>query len=165
MPVFRLLYVFYIGLLLSLGAVKADGGITFHDIAANDGAGIAYRHVLSVIGNSMKHHGAPGVAILDYDNDGDQDLYATNGQGASNSLYRNQLVETGQLTFVDVADQAGVAAADQDSTGVCYGDLDNDGDPDLLVLGHRSANLRFVTPQQNLMNRRLFANSSAKVTW
>ena len=33
----------------------------------------------------------PGVAIFDYDGDGDDDLYVTNGPGAPNSLFANQL--------------------------------------------------------------------------
>ena len=83
----------------------------------------------------IKPHGAPGVALLDYDGDGDLDLYATNGPGGANALFSNLLVETGSLDFVDVAVAAGVDATDQDSSGVCYGDIDNDGDPDLYVLG------------------------------
>lgn len=88
-------------------------------------------------------NGWPGVAIFDYDNDGDLDLYVTNGPGSSNSLYQNQYVQTGLLSFVDVASESGVAANSQDSSGVCYGDIDNDGDHDLLVLGDGEGNLLF----------------------
>lgn len=83
----------------------------------------------------LKPGGAPGVALLDYDNDGDLDIYVTNGPGADNALYANQLKDSGTLTFIEVSGAAGAAAREQDSTGVCYGDLDNDGDSDLLVLG------------------------------
>jgi len=88
--------------------------------------------------------GIPGVAILDYDRDGDLDVYLTNGPNFPNSLYSNQIEETGKLSFIDVAKQAGVAALDQDSTAVCYGDIDNDGDLDLFVLGRNEANRLFV---------------------
>jgi len=108
-------------------AVKAQPVYTFPDIFASP----------------LKSRGAPGVAVLDFDLDGDEDLYVTNGPGRSNALYANQLVESGAVSFLDVALGAGVDATDQDSTGVCYGDLDNDGDADLLVLGNAEADRLF----------------------
>jgi len=133
---------------------EAAGPVRFHDIAVDGGAGIAYRRVRSPRdellqkikdsgffafpddANSMplKSRGAPGVAVFDYDGDGDQDIYVTNGPGAANSLYANQLRETGHTGFIDMASAAGVDMTEYDNTGVCYGDLDNDGDEDLLVL-------------------------------
>ena len=142
-------------LLLTASCLLADGGVTYRDIAAEDGAGITYRRAPSAaledwdalrrqpdfnveqLGDMpTKVWGAPGVAILDFDGDGDLDIYVTNGPGAANSLYANQLRETGEVAFVDVAEAVGVAATAQDSTGVCAGDLDNDGDPDLVVVSH-----------------------------
>ena len=152
------------------GTAVADGGITYTDVAAGDGAGITYRRGPSVraqiredIINGLavdpvsipdyfgtvrpnspqKGRGAPGVAILDYDGDGDLDLYVPNGPGVANSLYESQLADTGNLTFVDVGVSARVDATDQDSSGVCYGDIDNDGDPDLYVLGTGEPNRLF----------------------
>ena len=96
-----------------------------------------------IVATPEKPRGSPGVALLDFDGDGDLDLYVTNGPGAANSLYANRLETTGALRFEDVAEAAGVAATDQDSTGVCFGDLDNDGDPDLIVLGRSEPNRLF----------------------
>ncbi len=140
----------------------ADGGVTFHDIAAGDTAGITYRRVPSAsnavfdqikldppydaakrLATPLKARGAPGVALLDHDGDGDLDIYATNGPGVPNSLYSNQLRDTGQATFVDVGGPSGAGATDLDSTGVCFGDIDNDGDPDLYVLGKGAPNRLF----------------------
>ncbi|HVU03144.1 MAG TPA: CRTAC1 family protein [Polyangiaceae bacterium] len=137
-------------------------GIVFHDIAANDGAGISYRRAPSagqaaydaqllkplydlntVLATPLKPHGQPGIALFDYDNDGDLDMYVTNGPGRANSLYQNKRKQTGQTTFVDVGVAAGVAATDMDSSGTCYGDIDNDGDEDLLVLGRMEPNRLF----------------------
>jgi hypothetical protein len=151
-------------LLLVVAPVSADGGggVAFQDIAAGDNAGITYRRVPSAsqaIFDAFTHQpvytfndlpftplesrGMPGVAILDFDGDDDLDLYVTNGPGAENSLYSNQLQETGQVTFVEVGPAAGVGAVAQDSTGVCFGDVDNDGDEDLYVLGNHEPNLLF----------------------
>ena len=149
-------------MLLVSGVCRADGGVTFHDFAARDDSGIDYRRTPSeifsieerlnrlpalkfghIVALPEKPRGAPGVALIDYDGDGDVDVYVTNGPGTANSLYRNQLVETGELGFRDVARLAGVAAVEQDSTGVCFGDTDNDGDPDLLVLGRMEPNRFF----------------------
>lgn len=77
-----------------------------------------------------------GVAVLDYDGDGTMDLYfcTTNllpleampkGQ---NRLYRN----LGDGTFQDVTEQAGVGFRGF-THGAIAGDLDNDGDPDLIL--------------------------------
>lgn len=55
-----------------------------------------------------KSRGAPGVCLLDYDGDGDEDIYVTNGPGSPNSLFVNQLHEAGSLAFVDQAIAAGV---------------------------------------------------------
>ena len=81
----------------------------------------------------------PGVAIFDYDRDGDHDLYITQAEsdapikplaeGGPNRLFRNN----GDGTFTDVADEAGVALAVSNSSAVAACDLDNDGYQDLYV--------------------------------
>ena len=88
----------------------------------------------------MRNPGIPGVAIFDYDRDGDLDLYLTNGPGSANSLLANQLAETGNLEFTDVTSTAFVSSSAQDSNGVCFADIDNDGDEDLFVVAHTGAN-------------------------
>ena len=148
--------------------VLADGGVVFTNIAHDPATGIDFARERSVrdaqyrdlLANwpfmsgtdfpplnrqelPLKWRGAPGVAILDYDNDGDLDIYATNGPNASNALYSNQLVETGSVTFVDEAATAGVEAFDRDSTGVCFGDIDNDGDSDIYVLSTADLNVLY----------------------
>ena len=143
-------------------AAADDGGVTFQDIAAGGGAGINFHRVVSArnaLFDALKRQpvftfndfamtpflseGDPGVALFDFDGDGDLDVYVTNGPGANNSLYSNQLRETGSVTFVDVGAAAGVGAFDQDSQGVCFGDIDNDGDEDLYVLSNNAPNRLF----------------------
>ncbi|MEJ7708741.1 MAG: VCBS repeat-containing protein [Pyrinomonadaceae bacterium] len=78
-----------------------------------------------------------GLALIDYDNDGQLDLFAVNashlegfakGKEPINHLYRN----TGGGKFVDVTEAAGLAKYGW-GQGVCAGDFDNDGFEDLFV--------------------------------
>ncbi len=73
-----------------------------------------------------------GVGWADYDNDGDLDLFVANF-GAS-KLFRNE----GEDSFTDVTPQSGVGDPDSDhrTMGVAWGDFDNDGFLDLLVVRH-----------------------------
>ncbi len=73
----------------------------------------------------------PGVAIFDYDRDGDLDIYLTQQAGYPNRLFRND----GDMTFVETAEAAGVAAVEQGSSGVVACDVNNDGFQDLYVGG------------------------------
>jgi hypothetical protein len=68
-----------------------------------------------------------GVAVGDYDNDGDPDLYITALGG--NSLFRND----GHGHFDDVTDQANARGGDGWYTSAAFFDLENDGDLDLFV--------------------------------
>jgi hypothetical protein len=67
-----------------------------------------------------------GVAVADFDNDGNLDLFVTSYGG--NALYRNK----GNCTFEDVADKAGVRGSGF-STGAAWADYDRDGYVDLFV--------------------------------
>jgi len=96
-----------------------------------------------------------GVALLDFDNDGDLDVYLTQGhmQGRGKSmqdamfpvpdpgslvdrLYRNDLRiradGSRELRFTDVTEESGIRA-DGYGMGVATGDFDNDGWMDLYV--------------------------------
>lgn len=88
--------------------------------------------------------GQPGVAVGDFNEDGFDDVYVTNGPGAANSLFINQFPKTGRVEFRDMAEEAGVAAQNQDSNGVCYGDLNNDGLLDFVVVSEFNRNRIFL---------------------
>src|SRR5579871_4727730 len=72
-----------------------------------------------------------GAAWGDYDRDGRLDLYVTDHQGRSH-LYHNN----GDGTFSDAALAAGVADPPRPTNGAVWADYNNDGWPDLLVLGN-----------------------------
>jgi len=82
--------------------------------------------------------GYSGVGVLDYDLDGDLDLYFGNGPNRPNALLEND----GTGLFVDVAEQRG-AALGTGSRSVLAADIDNDGYTDLVLPGDRS-NLRLL---------------------
>ena len=71
--------------------------------------------------------GAFANAWADFDNDGDLDLFVGFGGTPANRLYRND-----DGVFVDVAGAAGLADA-RATRAAAWGDMDRDGDPDLLV--------------------------------
>src|SRR5207248_3417667 len=79
--------------------------------------------------NQIRLNGS-GVALGDVDRDGLCDIYLCRLEGA-NALYRN----LGGWKFEDITAGAGVACADQYSTGAVFADVDGDGDLDLLVNG------------------------------
>jgi len=102
----------------------------------NDGKG-RFTDVSKAAGIANPDGHGLGVVALDYDADGDVDLYVAN-DGMANFLYRND----GKGHFTDVGLSAGAALGDEGSArsgmGVDAGDFDADGREDLFV-----ANLSF----------------------
>jgi hypothetical protein len=108
--------------------VAAAAGIDF--LLRNDAAGRKYQ-VETMLG---------GVVVIDFDNDGWPDIYATNGAALPslqkndprfhNRLYRNNR----DGTFADVTQRAGVSGNGY-SMGAAVGDFDNNGWEDLYVVG------------------------------
>ncbi|MYI62124.1 MAG: VCBS repeat-containing protein, partial [Gemmatimonadetes bacterium] len=68
-----------------------------------------------------------GTAALDFDRDGDQDLYWVNGEGGGHALYRNDGDH-----FFDVGEALGIAGRGW-GMGATSADFDNDGDQDLYA--------------------------------
>src|SRR5580693_3438460 len=87
---------------------------------------------------------AGGVAVFDYNNDGNLDIFFANGADIvtlqkSSPKYWNRLFRNnGDGTFTDVTERAGLAGTGYD-VGVAIGDYDNDGYEDIFVAGvHRN---------------------------
>jgi hypothetical protein len=116
-----------------------------------------------------------GVALLDFDADGLQDIFFLNGgetpHGKSpvpvrNALYRN----LGNGKFEDVAAKAGIDRTTFYGMGVAVGDFDNDGFPDLYLTGfpesalfHNNGNGTFtnVTEKAGVKNAGKWGASAA----
>ena len=131
-----------------------------------------FRNIAPFIGTqAMVENRYPGVAIFDFDRDGDLDFYVTSAEsnavfqitrGGPNKLFRND----GDDVFTEIASGAGVAAAAQNSTAVAACDLDNDGYQDLYIGAHGrigdSLDYRSVTEVPGLavaVQDRLFHNN------
>jgi enediyne biosynthesis protein E4 len=131
---------------------SASAGAIFRDIAPE--VGLNFHHFNGATGKYfMSEIMGAGVALFDYDNDGDLDIYLIQGTTLDdhgkllfpsrpgwkpgNRLFRNMLAETGKLHFTDVTEQAGVGHVGY-GMGVAVGDYDNDGFQDLYVtnFGH-----------------------------
>ena len=92
---------------------------------------------------------AGGVAVFDYDNDGNLDIFFTNGADIStlhktSSKYFNRLFRNnGDGTFTDVTEKAGLAQPDPEygrlwAVGGAWVDVNNDGLLDLFVVNYLS---------------------------
>jgi enediyne biosynthesis protein E4 len=73
-----------------------------------------------------------GVTWVDYDNDGDLDLFAVNENGENEFLYKNLLVETGVDSFAQITSGPLVNSGGS-SWSASWGDYDNDGDLDVFI--------------------------------
>ena len=111
---------------IQLRNVTKETGITFVHTDGSSGN----RYIVETV--------ASGLALLDYDNDGDVDIYFLNGaplRGTKptappprNSLWRND----GNWKFTDVTDRSGLGDTGY-ALGVATADYDNDGDQDVYI--------------------------------
>ena len=150
--------------------------ITFRDITQK--AGIHFVHNNAAFGKKyLPETMGPGVAFIDYDNDGWPDIFIVNGMdwpghGSKHStpkLYHNNH----DGTFTDVTHKAGLDV-EMFGMGVAVGDYDNDGYDDLFVtalgqshLFHNNGNGTFtdVTEKAGLLGPKEFSTSAAWVDY
>jgi enediyne biosynthesis protein E4 len=109
--------------------------VVFTNVTA--AAGITFTHVNGAFGKKyLPETMGSGVAFLDVDGDGDQDLFFVNGKSwpgqppskSTSALYRNNR----NGTFTDITKQAGLAI-ELYGLGAAAADFDNDGHVDLLI--------------------------------
>ena len=121
---------------------EAAGPAIFEESAASTGLDFVHRN------GAAGEHFLPeimgaGAALFDYDADGDLDVFLVQGgpvfgDGGNDRapyrdrLFRNELVESGQLRFADATEASGLRS-DGVGMGVAAGDADGDGWIDLYV--------------------------------
>jgi hypothetical protein len=152
----------------------AAGGVHFEDVTR--AAGIHFVHNNGSFGKKwLPETMGPGVAFLDYDNDGWQDILLVNAMDwpgharkhSTMALYHNN--QDG--TFTDVTKKAGLDV-EMYGLGAAIGDYDNDGYDDIFIttlgqshLFHNNGNGTFtdVTRRAGLEDPNEFSTSAAWV--
>jgi enediyne biosynthesis protein E4 len=149
----RIALFFLFGLMAVAGcrhpaaAPPAPMPVQFTDVTA--AAGVRFAHNNGAAGARwLPETMGSGCAVIDYDRDGDPDLFLVNSRDwtpderrrgmaaapgrpprrSTSALYRNR----GDGTFEDVTERAGLAV-ETFGQGVCVGDVDNDGFEDLYL--------------------------------
>jgi len=170
-------------LLAALGLAPDRGGaaapispVTFRDVTQQ--AGLHFVHNNGAFGKKfLPETLGPGVAFIDYDNDGWPDIFLVNGtdwpghaqKHSTPKLYHNNH----DGTFTDVTHKAGLGV-EMYGLGVAVGDYDNDGFDDLFVtalgqsrLFHNNGNGTFtdVTQKAGLAGPRELSTSAAWVDY
>ena len=163
-----------VGSRASLRAGAAVNAVRYVDVAGSAGISFQHDNAASPEKYLIETMGS-GCGWIDYDQNGLLDLYLVNGasrrpntskHALRSALYRNN----GDGTFTDVTIKAGVDAEGLFGMGAAVGDYDNDGFPDLFVLGygrcilfHNNGNGTFtdVTDRAGVGNIRKWGSSAA----
>ncbi len=165
------------GAFRGISAGESAPSVTFRDVTQQ--AGIHFVHDNGAFGKKyLPETLGPGVAFIDYDNDGWPDIFLVNGMDwpghtrkhATPKLFHNNH----DGTFTDVTHKAGLDAEEIFGMGVAVGDFDNDGYDDLFVtaygqnhLFHNNGNGTFtdVTQKAGLGGVKEFSTGAAWVDY
>jgi enediyne biosynthesis protein E4 len=118
----------------------------FEDVTETSGIRFQYRNGREAERYSLLETVGGGVGMLDYDQDGNLDLFFTGGggfdssgqvTGRSSALFRNE----GSWRFVEVTKEAGLDDESLYTHGCLSFDYNQDGFPDLLVTGYGGCRL------------------------
>ena len=117
----------YLIILLLSSYTEVLGQNTFRE--SSIASGIEYEH------NGFMYIG--GIAVCDFNGNGSEDIYITNGENTRNQLYLNNK----DGTFSEVGQSSGVGDLLEGWGTVCS-DIDNDGDLSGIFVGLNNGNGR-----------------------
>lgn len=145
-------YISFLPMLIGALVLSAaqESGARFRDVSKE--AGLHFEHFIGATGEFyLPEIMGSGGALFDYDNDGDLDVFLVQGTmldaekapgkslfppakgwSPGNRLFRNELIPSGKLRFVDVTAKSGLAHTGY-GMGAATGDYDNDGNTDLYL--------------------------------
>ncbi len=159
---------------LAGGSSSGPAPVTFRDVTQQ--SGIRFVHNNGAFGKKfLPETLGPGVAFIDYDNDGWPDIFLVNAMDWPGHLQKHTTPKlyhnNHDGTFTDVTHKAGLDV-EMYGMGVAVGDYDNDGFDDLFVtalgqsrLFHNNGNGKFtdVTQKAGLSGPRELSTSAAWV--
>ncbi|MCD6544665.1 MAG: VCBS repeat-containing protein [Flavobacteriaceae bacterium] len=123
---------------LDLYIVKDDGDILYHNVEKGIFKDVTNK---SKIGSKT---GGYNALFFDLDHDGDLDLFETRSN--SNLVFRNN----GDGTFFEQASKMGLSGGEVNSRDAAFGDFDDDGDIDLIVVNDNANNILYSNQRQGV---------------
>ncbi|WP_411767179.1 FG-GAP-like repeat-containing protein [Winogradskyella sp. A3E31] len=150
------------GIDFTCGTTYNGNGVSFYDFdgdgwddisfASEDGSELAFYKNIDGLGfvpinlnlrdsaNNLINYQSKQINWVDFDNDGDKDLFVTSND-TGNKLFRNN----GNLIFEDITSSAGFPSTDLNTYGASWGDYNNDGFLDVFI-SNRDPIVSSVTP-------------------
>ena len=124
----------------------ASSVFRFDEVATQAGVNFTYRNGEETDFNTLVESIGGGVALCDFDGDGQLDLFCTGGghipeKGVLQPLPAGLFQQRDRWQFATVTERAGLARPRYYSHGCATGDYNNDGFADLFVTGYGGTTL------------------------